>query len=191
MKNNYVIVGIKIFLVMTVLTGLVYPLLITAVSQGLFSEKSNGSILMDGGKAVGSALIAQKFDQDKYFWGRPSAADYNPLPSGAGNLSATSKQLRDQVEARRQILLKSDPGASGEVPPELLYASGSGLDPHISPAAALYQVDRVMKARQIDSTRKSEIIGLIDRLTEKRTLLLLGEPRVNVLKLNLELDRIR
>ena len=153
MKN--MVIGVKFFLAATILTGLIYPLFITLIGQTLFSQSSNGRF----------DLIAQKFDQDKYFWPRPSSQDYNPLPSGGSNLSPTSKQLKQN-------------------------ASGSGLDPHISPSAALFQVDRVARARGLDSSKKDEIIKLIGKLTEGRDLNVFGEPRVNVLRLNVELDNI-
>jgi potassium-transporting ATPase KdpC subunit len=179
MKNIFI--GLKFFIVAALLTGLVYPLFITLVGQTLFNTSSNGR----------SDLIAQKFDQDKYFWPRPSSQDYNPLPSGGSNLSATSKRLHDIVEERKAKLLKADPTKTAEeIPADLIYASGSGLDPHISPAAALFQVERVAKARGLDSAKKDEIIKLIDKLTEGRDLNLFGEPRINVLKLNAELGNL-
>ena len=182
MKNNLVTVCFRCFIITTILTGLIYPLFITLIGQTFFRENSNGR----------SELIAQKFDQDKYFWPRPSSQDYNPLPSGGSNLSATSKQLQDAVEARKEKLLKADPTKTAEeIPADLIYASGSGLDPHISPAAALFQVDRVAKARGLDSTKKGAIISLIEKLTEGRDLGVFGEPRINVLKLNTGLDNIR
>ena len=182
MKNNYIIIGLKFFIVTAIVTGLIYPLFITLVGQTLFNSSSNGRL----------DLIAQKFDQDKYFWSRPSSQDYNPLPSGGSNLSATSKQLQAAVEARKQQLLKADPTKTAdEIPADLIYASGSGLDPHISPAAALFQVDRVAKARGFDSAKKDAIISLIGKLTEGRDLGVFGEPRVNVLRLNAELANIR
>jgi len=165
-------IGIKVFVVTAIVTGLIYPLFITLIGQTLFNASSNGR----------PELIAQKFDQDKYFWPRPSSQDYNPLPSGGSNLSATSKQLKDIVEARKEKLLQADPTKTAEqIPADLIYASGSGLDPHISPAAAVFQVDRVIKARGFDSTRKDEIIRLIGRLTEGRDWGIFGEPRGNVL----------
>ena len=169
MKNS--IVGLKLFIVTTILTGLVYPLFITLIGQTVFNSSSNGR----------SDLIGQKFDQDRYFWSRPSAIDYNPLPSGGSNLSPTSQQLKSMIEERKQK----------GMPAELLYASASGLDPHISPVAAVFQVDRVAGARGLDSTQKDAIIKLIDRLTEGRDWGVFGEPRVNVLKLNAELNNIR
>jgi potassium-transporting ATPase KdpC subunit len=180
MKN--MMIGLKFLIVATILTGLLYPLLITLIGQTFFNASANGR----------PELIAQKFDQDKYFWPRPSSQDYNPLPSGGSNLSPTSKQLQETVEARKQTLLKADPTKKAEeIPSDLLYASGSGLDPHISPAAALFQVERVAKARGLDSAKKGAIIALIGRLTEGRDLGVLGEPRVNVLKLNTALDAVQ
>lgn len=175
MKN--IIIGLKFFMVTAFLTGLLYPLLLTLLGQLLFYDQSNGSLLSQHGQVVGSALIAQKFDQDKYFWPRPSAVDYNPLPSGGSNLSPTSRQLQERVAKLKQPL-----------PADLVYASGSGLDPHITPAAALFQVDRIAQARHLDSAGKDEIIKLVDKLTEGRDLGVLGEVRVNVLKLNAVLD---
>jgi K+-transporting ATPase ATPase C chain len=185
-------VCIKFFIVTTIMTGLIYPLFITLIGQSAFNRNSNGSFLTYNGREVGSALIAQKFDQAKYFWPRPSSQDYNPLPSGGSNLSPTSQQLKTSVETRKQKLLAADPTKKdNEIPANLLYASGSGLDPHISPAAAIFQVDRVVKARRLDSAKKDEIIKLIGRLTEGRDLGVFGEPRINVLKLNADLDNLR
>ncbi len=179
----------KLFLVLVVLTGLVYPLLITLIGQTLFSSQSNGSLFVNNGKIVGSSLIGQKFDQNKYFWGRPSAVDYNTLPSGGSNYSATSKTLQDQGALRIITILASDPAkTANKIPSDLLYASGSGLDPHISPDAARFQVDRIALARHFDSGKKDGIIKLIDKLTEERDLNLFGEKRINVLRLNAELD---
>ena len=192
MKNNLIAVCVKFFIITTLLTGLVYPLFITLIGQLVFPGQSNGSLMTNNGGVIGSTLIAQKFDQDKYFWPRPSSQDYNPMPSGGSNLSATSKQLQDAVAARKQVLLKADPTKKAEeIPADLIYASGSGLDPHVSPAAAVFQVDRIVKARQFDSAKKDEIIKLIEKLTEGRDLGVFGEPRVNVLKLNAELDGLR
>lgn len=192
MKNNIIIVCIKFFIVTTILTGLIYPLFITLIGQLVFNDSSNGSFLAYNGRVVGSSLIGQKFDQDRYFWPRPSAVDYNPMPSGGSNLSATSQQLKDIIAERKLKLLKADPTRTAdEIPADLIYASASGLDPHISPAAAAFQVDRIARARGLDLGKKDEIIKLIARLTEGRDLNILGEPRVNVLKLNAELDNIR
>ncbi|MCX5751109.1 MAG: K(+)-transporting ATPase subunit C [Candidatus Saganbacteria bacterium] len=173
MKN--IIICVKFFILTAILTGLIYPFLITLIGQVAFNNQSNGSMFVYHGRVVGSTLIGQKFDQDKYFWPRPSAVDYNPLPSGGSNLSATSAKLKSDVATREAKL----------------YASGSGLDPHISPAAAFFQVDRIVKARHFDSAQKGEIINLINQLTEGRDFRVLGEKRVNVLKLNASLDDLR
>ncbi|MDD5594145.1 MAG: potassium-transporting ATPase subunit KdpC [Candidatus Margulisbacteria bacterium] len=179
MKN--IMIGVRFFIAATILTGLFYPVFITLIGQAFFPQSSNGRL----------DLIGQQFDQDKYFWPRPSSQGYNPLPSGGSNLSPTSKQLKDIVEERKQKLLKADPTKTAdEIPADLIYASASGLDPHISPAAAVFQVERVAKARGLDSAKKDEIIKLIDKLTEGRDFGVLGEPRVNVLTLNAELDKL-
>lgn len=181
------VISLRSFIVMAILTGLIYPLFITLIGQSVFPSQSNGSLMTVNGQVVGSALIGQQFDQDRYFWPRPSSQGYNPLPSGGSNLSLTSQQLQKVIEERKQKLLAADP-AKTKIPADLLFASGSGLDPHISPAAAVFQIDRVLKARGLDSARKGEIIQLIRGLTEGRDLGVFGERRVNVLKLNAELD---
>ena len=185
-----IVTALKVFAVMAVLTGIIYPLLITAVSHLAFNKQANGSLIINNGQIKGSELIAQKFDQDKYFWPRPSAVDYNTLSSGGSNLSATSKQLKDQISGRESILLKADPTKkANEIPSDLLYASASGLDPHISVAAALFQVDRILKARRLDLSNKADMIGLINKVEQDRDFKLLGEPRINVLILNILLDK--
>jgi len=175
-----------VFVITVILTGLIYPAFITIIAQTVFRDKAQGSIIRNSGEVVGSYLIAQKFDKDKYFWPRPSAVGYNPMPSGGSNLSATSKILQETVKKREKMLLSSNRTKKGtQIPSDLLYASGSGLDPHISPASALFQADRVAKARRIE---KAKLIELINKATEQRDFLIFGEPRVNVLKLNLLLD---
>jgi len=176
-------------LVMTVLTGLLYPAVITGISQAVFRDQANGSLIVKDGKAIGSALIGQPFDDAKYFWGRPSAT--TPFPDNAAsssgsNLSPTNPDLIKAVQARVDALRAADPGNTAPVPVDLVTASGSGLDPGISPAAALYQVPRVARARKLDPQTVQQ---LVERYTEGRTFGVLGEPRVNVLKLNLALDR--
>jgi len=173
----------------TVVTGLAYPALVTLVAQLVFPQQANGSLIVSGGKPVGSALIGQPFDDPKYFWSRPSATSpfgYNAGASGASNLSPTNADLIKTVQGRVDALRAADPGNTAPVPVDLVTASGSGLDPHISPAAALYQVGRVAKARKLDAAVVRE---LVLQHTSGRLFGLLGEPRVNVLTLNLALDK--
>src|SRR5438093_10191190 len=174
--------------VLTVLTGVVYPLVVTGIAQAVFPGQANGSLIVKDGKPVGSALIGQPFDDPKYFWSRPSAT--SPFPDNAGsssgsNLSPTNPDLVKAVQGRVEALRAADPGNTAPVPVDLVTASGSGLDPHISPAAALYQVPRVARARGL---APRAVRQLVDRHTEVRFLGLLGEPRINVLALNLALD---
>jgi potassium-transporting ATPase KdpC subunit len=172
----------------TVVTGLAYPAIVTMIAQLAFPHQANGSLIVKDGKAVGSALIGQSFDDPKYFWGRPSATSpfgYNAGASGASNLSPTNADLIKAVQGRVEALRAADPGNTAPVPVDLVTASGSGLDPHISPAAALYQTGRVARVRKLD---EAVVRDLVARHTEGRLFGLLGEPRVNVLALNLALD---
>jgi potassium-transporting ATPase KdpC subunit len=182
-----IIQALKLFLIMTVRTGAIYPLRITVLGQAVFPNRANGSLIKADGRLIGSELIGQKFASDKYFWPRPSAADYDPLPSGASNLGPTSEALKDSVMARRNVLEKTNPG-SGRIPIDLLFASGSGLDPDISPDAAKFQIDRVAQARGLDNTGKMKLIELVDKHVKQPDLGFWGEPRINVLLLNLALD---
>ena len=177
-----------LLLVMTVITGVIYPAIVTGVAQLLFAHTANGSVIERNGKALGSELIGQAFTDPKYFWSRPSATApfaNNPAASGASNLGPNNSALADAVKQRIAALRAADPGNTASVPVDLITASGSGLDPHISPAAALYQLARVARVRAMSQADVSKLVG---QATEGRTFGVLGEPRVNVLKLNLLLD---
>jgi K+-transporting ATPase ATPase C chain len=184
--------AVVMLLVWTVLTGVAYPLAVTGLSQLLFSNQANGSLILDkSGKPLGSSLIGQAFSDPKYFWGRPSATSPYPDNGGASsgsNLGPTNPALVDAVNSRVQALKEADPKNQSPIPVDLVTASGSGLDPHISPAAAEYQIDRVAKARKLDAAK---VRALVSQHTEQRQWWVLGEPRVNVLQLNLALDAMR
>lgn len=183
---RYINTAIRLLLAMTLLTGLVYPAMITAIAQAFFRGNANGSLLTRGHEVVGSRLIAQAFKSERYFWPRPSAVDFNPVPSGGSNLSPASKKLAELVDARHDAL--SARATAGNIPADLLFASGSGLDPHISPEAAHFQVDRIVASRRLSGTAQIALHQLVNRTTERRQLAFIGEPRVNVLVLNLALD---
>lgn len=176
--------------VATVLLGLLYPLAVTGIAQVLFPSQANGSLIYKDGKSVGSKLIGQPFDDPKYFWSRPSATGtvpYNGAASCGSNLGPTNPTLLKAVQDRVDALHKADPDNKEPVPVDLVTASGSGLDPHISPAAAQYQLKRVAKVRGISEQTAAE---LIQKHTQGRFLGLIGEPGVNVLELNLALDAL-
>lgn len=178
------------FLVLTLITGIAYPLVVTGISQAVFPLQANGSVMVKDGKAVGSELIGQPFSDPKYFWGRPSATGPNPnnaTASSGSNQGPTNPALMDAVKGRVQALKDADPGNTAPVPVDLVTASASGLDPHISPAAAEYQVQRIARARGL---RTEVVKDLVAKHTEGRQFGFLGEPRVNVLKLNLALDEL-
>jgi potassium-transporting ATPase KdpC subunit len=183
--------GAVALLVFTVLVGLAYPLAMFGVGQVAFGGRAGGSLVRGAnGQVVGSSLIGQAFDAPRYFWGRPSAAGdgYDPGASGASNLGPTSRTLADSVRERVDALLAANPSTTAaDIPAELVAASGSGLDPHISPAAAEFQVERVAAARRLGPERVRE---LVRQHTQGRDLGFLGEPRVNVLQLNLALDTL-
>jgi potassium-transporting ATPase KdpC subunit len=180
--------ALKIFLILTLLTGIAYPLVVTGIAQMFFPRQAQGSLVSVGGKVVGSSLIGQKFSDPRYFWGRPSAVDYNPLPSGGSNLGPTSAQLKAQVVQLRDSLAATNGKPAAEVPHDLLFASGSGLDPHLSPTAALFQVKRVAGARGLDAAGTQKLQALVASHVENADLNFLGESRVNILLLNLAVD---
>ncbi len=183
--------ALRIFLLLTLLTGLLYPLLVTGVTQLLFPYQANGSMIMDQQCILGSELIGQKFDRTAYFTSRPSAIDYQTLPSGGSNLGATSSKLKEQVDARKnQFLAFNGLSDNALVPSEMLFASASGLDPHISPQAALLQVNRIAAARHLTTAQKKKLLQLVEQHTEKPQFYILGQERVNVLLLNVSLDRV-
>jgi K+-transporting ATPase ATPase C chain len=176
------------FLLLTVITGIAYPLVVTGIGQVAFPDAANGSLIHEGDKTIGSRLIGQPFSDPKYFFGRPSATSpqpYNGAASSGSNLGPTNPTLATIISERVAALRALDPENESLVPIDLVTASGSGLDPHISPAAAEYQVPRVARLRD---RPEAEIRALVKEATEGRTFGLLGEPRVNVLLLNLSLD---
>jgi K+-transporting ATPase ATPase C chain len=180
--------AILVFLSLTVITGVIYPGVVTGLGQLLFGHQANGSVIERDGKAVGSELLGQSFSSPNYFWGRPSATSPQPdngAVSSGSNLGATNPALDAAIRSRIAALRAADPGNTLPVPVELVTASASGLDPHISPAAAEYQVRRVARSRGMEVKRVRELVAAA---TEGRTFGLLGEPRVNVLELNLALD---
>ena len=176
---------------LTAITGVIYPLTMTAIAQAVFPWQANGSLLVRNGQPDGSALIGQPFDDPRYFWGRLSATapfPYNAAASSGSNFGPTNPALLDQVKARVAALKQADPGNAAPIPADLVTASGSGLDPDISPAAAEYQVPRVARARGLD---EAVVRRLVAEATTGPTLGLLGEARVNVLELNMALDRLQ
>lgn len=182
--------SLKMFLWLSFLTGIAYPLFITGIAQLTMKHQADGGIIYSQGKPIGAALIGQKFQKEKYFQSRPSAVDYNPLPSGGSNLSLTSDALKKTVQERKNAIDKWA-GNKKPIPSELLFSSGSGLDPHITPDAAYFQMHKIIKARGWDEKKFQEPLKkLIQQMTEKRFLGFLGEPVVNVLKLNLALDEL-
>lgn len=183
-----VLPALRLFIVLTVLTGVLYPLAVTAVARLAFSHQASGSQVMRQGQLVGSDLLAQKFTSARYFWPRPSACDYGTVPSGASNLGPTSADLQQAVADRATALRTAHHLATdAPLPADLLYASGSGLDPHLSPAAARLQVARVAAARALPPAR---VAALVEHQIEGPQFGLLGDARVNVLRLNLALDTL-
>ncbi len=181
--------AVSLFVVLTVVTGVLYPLAVTGVAKAVFPEQAAGSLIVQNGKTVGSSLIGQNFTDPKYFWGRPSATSpmaNNAQGSGGSNLGPLNPALTDAIKGRVEALRAADPGNKAAVPVDLVTTSASGLDPEISVAAAQYQVARIARLRGVSP----EVVeGIVARHTQGRLLGLLGEPRVNVLDMNLELAR--
>lgn len=189
--NNLLRPAFTLLLAMTVMTGVIYPAIVTGAAQLLFAHTANGSLIVRDGKALGSTLIGQPFADPKYFWSRPSATSpfaNNSASSGASNLGPTNSALSDAVKQRIDALRAADPGNAAPVPVDLVTASASGLDPQISPAAAQFQIARVARARGIDVDTATKLVA---EATEGRQFGVLGEPRVNVLTLNLALDALK
>lgn len=183
--------SVMLLLLMTIITGVLYPLAATGLAQLVFPRQAGGSLIEKDGKPIGSALIGQSFTEAKYFWGRASATapnPYNAASSSGSNLGPTNPALTDAVRQRIAALRAADPGNMAPVPVDLVTASASGLDPQISPAAAQYQIDRVARARGL---RAAQVRALVQRCTQGRQFGVLGEPRVNVLRLNLALDAVQ
>lgn len=186
-----IIISFKIFLFLTILTGIIYPLFVTGVAQVVFPVKANGSLIVEDNRTIGSKLIGQKFDSTIYFTSRPSAISYNPLPSGGSNYGLTNGKLKNMATERKiQFIAFNQLDSLTTIPSEMLFASGSGLDPHISQKAALLQVDRVAKAHNFNTIQKQNLVKIVRKLTETPQFLVLGEERVNVLILNLELTKL-
>jgi len=187
--GNVIIVALRVTFVTLVLTGIAYPLAATGLSQALFHAKANGSLVESGGKVVGSELLGQVTTNPGYFQPRPSAAGekgYDPTASSGSNLGPTSKKLQDRIAADVERLHAENPDAIGPIPDELVTTSGSGLDPHLSPESAKWQIPRIARFRQIAPDR---IRAIVDAHVEDRDLGVLGEPRINVLVLNIALDK--
>lgn len=180
--------ALTLLALLTVVTGIIYPLTVTGIAQVVFPHQANGSLIVIDGKTYGSELIGQQFNDPKYFWGRPSAAGYNAAASSGSNYGPMHPLLEEVVQTRIDALRAADPDNPLPIPVDLVTASGSGLDPHISVASALYQVRRVAAAR---GWSEADVTSLVEKYTEGRQFGIFGEPRVNVLLLNLGLDGIQ
>ena len=184
-------IGIVFLVLFAVLTGIIYPLVVTGIAQTAFSHQANGSLIVKDGNITGSELIGQPFSDPRYFWGRLSAtapSPYNAAASSGSNYGPLNPELRDAIQARIDALKAVDPGNNQPIPVDLVTSSASGLDPDISVAAARYQVPRVARYRGLT---EEQVYSLVNSLTEGRQFGILGEPRVNVLKLNLALDELK
>jgi len=184
-------ISIRIFLVFTILTGVIYPFLVTGIAQAFFPYQANGSLITENKRTIGSELIGQQFDNAAYFSSRPSANGYQPLPSGGSNYGLTNARLKAQfIDRDKHFIQFNHLPENTNVPSEMVFASASGLDPHISPRAAELQIDRIAKIRRFRPDKKQKLKQLVEKLSEKPQLGFLGESRVNVLLLNIELDQL-
>jgi K+-transporting ATPase ATPase C chain len=189
--KQHILQSLKMILLMTLLLGVGYPALMTLVAAVAFPHASSGSVIIKDGKAIGSELIGQKFEAPKYFHSRPSAIDFQLMPSGGSNYGPTSKQLQEQVRGRRRsFIVENGLDSAAVVPNDVLFASASGVDPHISPDAAMLQVMRVGRARGCDSSGIAGIRSLVGKMVERPQWGIFGNPRINVLRLNLALDAL-
>lgn len=190
MKN--LLISIKIFICLSIITCIIYPLLVTGIAAVAYPLKSNGSMIIKNDSIIGSELIGQQFTKPEYFWGRPSAINNNPIPSGASNLNPLGEKLNEIVEQRIDTIRKYHGNIEiGNIPKDLLFASGSGVDPHISPEAAYFQVERVADYRHFNKEQIDKLKDIIETSIETPDLFILGERRINVLKLNLKLTEIK
>ncbi|MFH1119681.1 MAG: potassium-transporting ATPase subunit KdpC [Bacteroidota bacterium] len=185
------IISLRVFLFFTVLTGIIYPLFVTGIAQIAFPAKANGSLIIKDNKLIGSNLIGQQFNSSIYFISRPSAISYNPLPSGGSNYGLTNLKQKNLVNERANKFNAFNGFDSLKVvPSEMLFASGSGLDPHISSASAVMQVDRIVRSRNLDTNKRMKLMNTIKEFTEAPQYGFLGIERINVLALNIELDKL-
>ena len=185
------IISLKLLFFMTILTGIVYPIFVFIIARTVFPQKSEGSFIEVNGKIIGSGLIAQKFESGKYFQSRPSAVNYQPMPSGGSNLGPTSRTLRNKTDSIRQAYINFNGlNKNSIVPMDAIFASASGIDPHISVENAMLQISRITKERGFDLIKQKQVIEIIEKNIERPQFGLLGEERINVLILNLELDKL-
>jgi K+-transporting ATPase ATPase C chain len=190
--RKQIFTGLKFLVLMIILTGLVYPGLVTIITSIFSPNEAQGSLVKSNGVIIGSKLIGQNFDSQKYFWSRPSFNNYNPLPSGASNLCVSNPLLINKVIQREKDFYQANKIKEDlNIPPEMVTASASGLDPHISPTAAFLQVNRIAQARGMDRAGQDKLIDLVNDLTENRQFSFLGEPRINVFLLNLKIDSLK
>jgi len=191
MMKNMFLISLRMVLIFTVISGFIYPIIITGGSWIFFHDNAEGNLVKINGVVIGSELIGQQFDSVSYFHSRPSVINYQPLPSGASNMGWSDRRLKDAVASRKEAFIKENllPDTTA-IPSEMLFASGSGIDPHISPRAAFLQVDRITLSRNFTVEQKNKLTRLIMDMTEKPQYTLFGEERINVFLLNLNLDKI-